>query len=152
MNINSKVCETTTKNVSTLIDKYLTLWNEKNADCFADLFSENAEFTGVNKKTFIKRKSIEEYHQNLFNNIFRKSVLKLNGIYARGLSDDLVIITANWQREHNLDEAGNTARDRNGILQLIVNKNTTEGYKIILAHLTDTTNTSVSETISNMIA
>lgn len=152
MNIDSKVCETTTQNVSTLIDKYLKSWNEKNADCFAELFSDNAEFTGSNKKTFTSKKAIEEYHKNLFESIFKKSVLKLNGIYARGLSDDLVIITANWQREHNLDENGNSSADRNGILQLIVNKNTKEGYKIILAHLTDTTNTSVTEAHSKMIA
>lgn len=139
MNIESKVCETTTSNISTLLDKFTTFWNEKNIDCFVDMFSENAEFTNVFSKVYVGREEIKNLHERTFNSIYKKTKLTMGGIYARALSEDLVIVTANWESTGNLDDTGKEAKDKKGVIQIIVKKFEEEGYRIILVHNTDIT-------------
>lgn len=139
MNIESRVCETTTANISVLLDKFVTFWNEKNLDCFGDLFTENAEFTDVVGQVAVGKEAIKKQHEYPFANVMKKAILKLHGIYARALSEDLVIITTKWETEHNLNPDGKPADDRKGIMQIIAKHTEEGGYKIVLVHNTDLT-------------
>ncbi|MCB0700588.1 MAG: SgcJ/EcaC family oxidoreductase [Chitinophagales bacterium] len=141
MDINSKVCEKTTNNISILLDKFVQFWNEKNLDCFADLFTENAEFTDIVGQVAIGKNEIKEQHKFPFSVTMKKATLKLNGIYARALSDTLVIVTAKWQTEQNLMPDGSKAPNREGVIQIIANRTQEEGYKIVLVHNTDLSRT-----------
>lgn len=140
MDIKSKVCEKSTHNISILLDKFVTFWNEKNIDCFADLFTDNAEFTDIMGQVAIGKEEIKEQHKFPFAVTMKKAVLKLNGIYARALSESLVIVTAKWQTEQNLMPDGSKAPNREGVIQIIANK-LKDGYKIVLVHNTDLSKT-----------
>lgn len=152
MNIESKVCEKTTGNISLLLEQYLTSWNEKNAPCMAALFTDNAEFTGVDGKVITGKTQIENVYTKDFIGVWETASLKLTGIYARALSDAIVIITAKWEISDNDNSRVNNT-DRNGIVHIIANKTTENGYRIMLQHYTELSagrmeNISLKETVS----
>ena len=138
MNIESTVCNTTTANVSELLEKFVKFWNEKNIDCFCDLFAEKAEFTDVIGQVAIGVDEIKKQHEFPFNKTMKNAVLTLNDIRARALSPELIIITATWETKHNLTSDGLDAPDRNGVIQIIANKADGQ-YKVVLVHNTDIT-------------
>lgn len=141
MNIESKVCETSTASISTLLEKFITHWNEKNIDCLVDLFTDNAEFTDIAGQVAVGKQEIKKQHEYPFSTTMKKAVLKLHGIYARALTNDMVIVTTKWNTEHNLMPDGQPAPDREGIMQIIAKGTKDTGYKIQLVHNTDLTGT-----------
>ncbi len=138
MDINSSVCSNTTANISELLDKFIKFWNDKNIDCFCDLFVEKAEFTDVIGQVAIGIDEIKKQHEFPFSKTMKKAVLTFNEIRARALSPELVIVTASWETKHNLTPDGLDAPDRNGIIQIIAKK-IEDNYKIALVHNTDIT-------------
>ena len=135
MNIESSVCDTTTANISTLMEKFVLFWNEKKTDCLLDLFDEGSEFTNIANQVAKGKEAIFQQQQKAFDTVMKKAEIRLTGIYARALSEELVIVTCRWETFHNLDMEGKETPNRNGVMQVIAKK-IEEGYKITLVHNT----------------
>jgi uncharacterized protein (TIGR02246 family) len=89
---------------------------------FADLFSENADFTNVIDSSIHGRQNIYNHHINVFKN--RPSTRKNNVLSytVRFISSDVAAVEIRWENIHSPGPDGTTLPNRDGVWISVMTK------------------------------
>lgn len=78
-----------------MIDEFVARWNRKDLQAFAELFSEDADFTDVLGQTALGRAEIVTQHQFPFSRTLRAAVLTADHVALR-TAGDAVVARVHW--------------------------------------------------------
>ena len=100
-----------------MVKRFVTGWNEKNAEKLASIFVENAEFVNVTGLWWHSRDRIFKAHDYGLKVIFQRSDLEIIRMKKRTLTEKVAIIHAKMRlvRQTPMEE-GKTPQPRNNIL------------------------------------
>src|ERR1035438_2183686 len=127
--------ETDEHAIRVVMDRFMDAWNHHDAEAFADLFSQGADFTNVRGMGATGRAKIEAFHAPVFATIFSKSHQEYTDIKTRFLRPDVAAVDVRWKMTGAMDPQGNL-RDRNGLLNFVMEKNA-GGWEIAVMHNLD---------------
>ncbi len=121
--------------IRAVMDRFVDAWNHHDAEAFAAVFSEDADFTNVRGVGATGRAKIEAFHAPVFTTIFSKSHQEYTDIKTRFLRPDLAAVDVHWKMSGALDPQGNL-HDRNGLLNFVMEKNAGR-WEIVVMHNLD---------------
>ena len=107
-------------------------WNHHDAEAFAAVFSQDADFTNVRGMGATGRAKIEAFHAPVFATIFSKSHQEYTDIKTRFLRPDVAAVDVRWKMTGAMDPQGNL-RDRDGLLNFVMEKNAGR-WEIVVLH------------------
>lgn len=123
MNLKSRLNEEITAGVHELLNQFMLTWNKKDLNGFGNLFTTDAEFTDVVGQTAIGKEAIVKQHVFPFENVMKLAQFEMKNAYIRELTPELIIVSALWKVTGSITPDGKPLPDRNGVLQLIIEKN-----------------------------
>lgn len=136
MKVTSRINEASTLAVNELLENFVKTWNKKDLEGFGDLFTADAEFTDVVGQTAIGKDAIIKQHIFPFENVMRLAKFEMKDAYIREITASLFIVSALWKVTGSITPDGRPLPDRNGVLQLIIEKSEND-YLIKLVHNSD---------------
>ena len=124
------------KGIEAQIDKFTEAFNNHDARAYAELFTEDADFTNVFGHHVQGRPGIEEVHVKVFAGLLRQSKITSTTTRARLLAADLATADVTWTIAGSLDMNDNHWPDRRGLLSLVM-KYKEDNWYIISFHNMD---------------
>jgi uncharacterized protein (TIGR02246 family) len=121
-----------------VVIQFVETWNSHDAHAFAEVFAEDADFTNWRGTGASGRPKIEEFHAPLFATIFKASTLKYSDIKTRFLRPDVAAVDVRWGMTGATDAQGNALKDREGLLDFVMMKDTGK-WAIAVMHNLDLT-------------
>ena len=97
-------------------------WNAKDAAAFADLFTDDADFTDVIGQTARGKLAIAAQHRFPFTRNMRDAVLTVDETQLRALSPDIHVALLRWTTTKNLSLDGAPAPDRRGNMHIVLQR------------------------------
>lgn len=134
----SHLSQTDTEQLLHLLERFVALWNAKDADAFGQVFTENAEYTDIVGQTALGRQALIEQHRYPFAVVNKVAVLAIQDLYVRPLSDALTLVTAHWSCEGSTTPTGQPLPTRHGVVQIVCQRDEVSTWLIRLVHNTDT--------------
>lgn len=118
-------------------DAIAAAWNARDAQAFAALFAEDADFVNVVGLWWRNRADIEKAHAYGFAEIFKKAAMKVTRTRIRLLSDTAAVIVMRWRMtDQNLPGSDAETGVRRGLFTLVTQKSDA-GWQIVSAQNTD---------------
>jgi len=117
-------------------DRFMEAWNHHDAKAFAEVFSEDADFTNWRAEGTSGRAKIEEFHAPMFATVFSKSHQEYTSIKTRFIRPDVAAVDVRWKMTGVLDRQGNPRPDREGLLNFVMAKNAGR-WEIVVMHNLD---------------
>jgi uncharacterized protein (TIGR02246 family) len=105
-----------------LIDRLTAAFNTKDADAFAALFVEDAEFVNILGQRMRRRDGIAAGHEMVFAKLLAGSRLSVTGIDVMALGDDVAMMHATWSRERLPDATPTTLPPGTGIFTFVARR------------------------------
>ncbi len=124
------------QSIHMLFEKFTESWNIHDAESFALLFCEDADFTNVFGLTLHGRAAIEKMHSDIFKTMFKDSSFSVEKTSIRFLTQDLAAADVLWNMSGATDFKGNPWLDRKGLMNLII-KNEAGNWRILIMHNMD---------------
>jgi len=118
--------------IRAVMDRFMDAWNHHDAEAFAAVFSQDADFTNVRGMGATGRAKIEAFHAPGFATIFSKSHQEYTDIKTRFLRPDVAAVDVRWKMTGAMDPQGNL-RDRDGLLNFVMEKNAGR-WEIVVLH------------------
>ncbi|OJJ16073.1 hypothetical protein BKI52_35480 [marine bacterium AO1-C] len=134
--MKSQLEDQTTQAIQAILDRFVTVWNQKEVEAFGELFTKNAEFIDVVGQVALGKAAIKQQHEFPFTVVMKQAVLELKNLYARALKADLVMVSGNWKVEGSLTPDGKPLPTRNGVIQFVLELLDNQ-WKILLVHNSD---------------
>lgn len=123
---NAQVAVGTNPTDEELIKKVLTdftdAWNKHDAKAFANIFSEDADFTNVAGKSARGRNEIEKHHEPGFKTKWMNSHQKITQSKTRFIKPDVAAVDAWWELTGIKGPEGQDMPPRKGLLNFIMTK------------------------------
>lgn len=126
-----------TDEILLLLDTFVTLWNAKDPEQFGAIFTENAEYTDVVGQVATNRQAIIEQHRFPFAVVNKLAVFSILEAYIRPLNDDLIIVSGKWLTENSTTPTGQVLPPREGIIQIVCQRNEADLWLVRLVHNAD---------------
>jgi len=108
--------------IRAVMDRFMDAWNHHDAEAFAAVFSQDADFTNVRGMGATGRAKIEAFHAPGFATIFSKSHQEYTDIKTRFLRPDVAAVDVRWKMTGAMDPQGNL-RDRDGLPNFVMGEN-----------------------------
>jgi uncharacterized protein (TIGR02246 family) len=105
-------------------------FNDKDADAFAQLFSDDAEFVNIFGQRMRGRAGIEAGHQVVFEKLLHGSRLTIDDVDVKELGDDHALMHATWTRERLADASPATLPPGTGIFTMVARR-TADGWELV---------------------
>lgn len=105
-----------------VITEMTARWNAKDAAAFADVFTDDADFTDVLGQTARGKVAIEAQHRFPFTRNMREAVLTVDETHVRALSSDIHVALLRWTTTKNLSLDGTPAPDRRGNMHVVLQR------------------------------
>ncbi|MFZ0287849.1 MAG: SgcJ/EcaC family oxidoreductase [Candidatus Sulfotelmatobacter sp.] len=121
--------------IRAVMDRFMDAWNHHDAEAFAAVFSQDADFTNIRGMGATGRAKIEAFHAPVFATIFSKSHQEYTDIKTRFLRPDVAAVDVRWKMTGAMDPQGNL-RDRDGLLNFVMEKNAGR-WEILVLHNLD---------------
>lgn len=121
--------------IRAVMDRFMDAWNHHDAEAFAAVFSQDADFTNIRGMGATGRAKIEAFHAPGFATIFSKSHQEYTDIKTRFLRPDVAAVDVRWKMTGAMDPQGNL-RDRDGLLNFVMEKNAGR-WEIVVLHNLD---------------
>jgi len=121
--------------IRAVMDRFMDAWNHHDAEAFAAVFSQDADFTNIRGMGATGRAKIEAFHAPVFATIFSKSHQEYTDIKTRFLRPDVAAVDVRWKMTGAMDPQGNL-RDRDGLLNFVMEKNAGR-WEIVVLHNLD---------------
>ncbi|MGA7358298.1 MAG: SgcJ/EcaC family oxidoreductase [Candidatus Sulfotelmatobacter sp.] len=118
--------------IRAVMDRFMDAWNHHDAEAFAAVFSQDADFTNIRGMGATGRAKIEAFHAPVFATIFSKSHQEYTDIKTRFLRPDVAAVDVRWKMTGAMDPQGNL-RDRDGLLNFVMEKNAGR-WEIVVLH------------------
>jgi uncharacterized protein (TIGR02246 family) len=120
-----------------LIARFTAAWDAHDAERFAHLFHEDADFTNVFGAYARGRAAIAAMHAPIFATVFKNSILVAGTPSARAVRDDVIAADVPWTMRGHTGPDGGELPERRGLLNVVL---TCEGeWAILISHNTDLT-------------
>jgi len=119
MNYKSRTNEERTLKVIELLNAFTDCWNQKDLSTFGSYFTEDAEYTDVTGQSAIGIPAIIKQHEYPFGTVNKHAVFRIDNLLIRDLSENLLIVSAQWTTSGSQTPKGAPLPDRKGIVQLI---------------------------------
>ena len=118
------------------IEKFKAAWNIHDAAAFAQLFTEDADFTNVFGQQFRGRPAIEAQHVPIFSTMFKASSISILKTGIRFLSETFAAVDVIWNMSGAMNFMGNPWPDRKGLMSLVMQRKGEE-WLILVMHNMD---------------
>ena len=105
-----------------LVD-FIDAWNKHDAKAFANVFSEDADFTNVGGNSKHGRDEIEKHHEPGFKTKWKESYQKIIKDKIRFIRPDVAAVDAWWELTGIKGPEGQDMPARKGLLNFIMTKN-----------------------------
>jgi uncharacterized protein (TIGR02246 family) len=102
-----------------LVDRLTAAFNTKDAEAFAALFAEDAEFVNILGRRMRRRDGIAAGHEIVFARLLAGSRLSVTRIDILPLGDDMAMMHATWTRERLPDATPTTLPPGTGIFTFV---------------------------------
>ena len=99
---------------------FIDAWNRHDAKAFANVFTEDADFTNVFGNGATGRKEVENFHAPIFSSIFKNSHQTITKSKIRFIKPDVAAVDAWWEMEGMTDMEGKAMANRKGLLNFIL--------------------------------
>lgn len=121
------------KAIQAVLDTFLDAWNKHNANLFASVFAEDADFTNVVGQSAHGRAAIEAFHAPLFASAFKDSNQTFSSVRIRMVRPDVAAVDAEWRMTGATSRDGRPIPVRRGLLNFTMTK---EGgaWQILVMH------------------
>lgn len=119
-----------------IVPAIVDAWNARDAEAFAALFADDADFVNVVGLWWRTRDDIREAHAYGFDRIFSQSHMQAIETRVRKLSDAHAVAHLRWQLDGQLTPEGKPAGRRRGVFVLVC-ADTGSGWHIVAAQNTD---------------
>jgi len=113
-----------------VIDEMIARWNRKDAEAFAEVFVEDADFTDVLGQTAHGRAEIAAQHTFPFTRTLRKATLTADHVAARTCGTDTLVVRVHWSMSGPLALDDSPLPDLQGKMQVVIQRGA-EGWKIV---------------------
>jgi uncharacterized protein (TIGR02246 family) len=107
------------------MDRWMVAWNHHDANAFAAVFSEDADFAnrrGTGARVAVRRSKIEEFHAPVLATICSKSHQEYIEIKTRFIPPDLAAVDGGWRMAGAIDAPANPRPQREGLLSFVAAK------------------------------
>ncbi len=94
-------------------------WNTKSGALFAKPFAEDADYVVINGMQIKNRRVIEQAHQQIFDTIYKDSVIRLSVKQIRYLRSDVALVHVSG---HNKTRHGELTTETEVIISLVMTK------------------------------
>ncbi len=111
-------------------------WNGRDAEGFAALFAEDADFVNVVGLWWRKRRDIARAHAYGFERIFRHAEMEILEQRVRPLGEGHCVLHLRWRLSGQTTLEGEQAGVRQGVF-ILVAEQTDRGWQIVAAQNTD---------------
>jgi uncharacterized protein (TIGR02246 family) len=108
--------------IQPLIDELTRRWNAHNAASLTELFTANARFTDDVGHTVASRTEIEHLFEYSFRKTLRQAVLTVDEFEIQPICDNAVVAHLRWTTTGNLSTSGMPLPPRDGVMQLVFQK------------------------------
>jgi uncharacterized protein (TIGR02246 family) len=98
--------------IRAVMDRFMDAWNHHDAEAFAAVFSQDADFTNVRGVSATGRAKIEAFHAPVFATIFSRSHQEYTDIKTRFLRPDVAAVDVRWKMTGAMDPQGNSRPER----------------------------------------
>ena len=132
----SQATETDEPALRAVVDQFMDAWNRHDANAFAAVFSEDADFTNWRGTGASGRSKIEEFHAPMFATVFSKSHQEYTDIKSRLLRPDIAAVDVHWKMTGMTDRQGNPLPAREGLLNFVMAKNGGR-WEVVVMHNLD---------------
>jgi len=116
-----------------LVDGFTAALERHDAHAFAELFTEDADFTNVAGAGARGRESVERFHAPIFAGRFRNVRTVSELVSVRRLTEDLASVDVRWTMTGARDSSGKERAPRHGLLNWIVKKEG-QDWRILVMH------------------
>jgi uncharacterized protein (TIGR02246 family) len=118
--------------VESVVDALGKAFNDKDAQSFARLFTDDAEFVTIFGARMRGRAGIEAGHSAVFANALSGNRLVISGIDAKAIGADVALCHAAWVRERSADAPEGSLPPGSGLFTLVFTR-TGNGWAIAAA-------------------
>ncbi len=122
--------------ILSLVNAMVAAWNRHDAQAFAAVFAEDADFTNVFGIEAKGRARVESTHAVIFRTLFQDSVWTTAATKIRFLSQDIAVVDIRWHLEGSCDPQGNRVGSRHGLMSLVLRRESGR-WQILVFHNQD---------------
>ena len=105
-----------------LADRLVAAYNDKDAEAFAALFTDDAEFVNVRGDRTRGRAGIAEGHQWAFSSVLAGTSLVKESLDVTPVTDDVELGVLGWRRERSSDAPPAGAPAGTGVFTLVARR------------------------------
>ena len=113
-----------------VVDEMIARWNRKDAEAFAAMFAEDADFTDVLGQTAHGRAEIAAQHTFPFTRTLRSAVLSADHVAARTCGTDTLVVRVHWTMTGPLAFDDSPLPDMQGKMQVVI-QHGERGWQIV---------------------
>jgi len=124
-----------TQAINGVMDAFVYAWNHHDAKAFANVFSEDADFTNWRGISASGRSKIEEFHAPTFATIFKNSHQTFTDVKIRFIRPDVAEVDVHWEMTGATDAQGNSRPLRRGLLNFVMAKNDGKWWIVVMHNL-----------------
>jgi uncharacterized protein (TIGR02246 family) len=108
--------------IQLLIDELTRRWNAHDAASLTELFTTDARFTDDVGQMVSGRTKIEQLFEYPFRKTLRQAVLTVDELEIQSICDNAVVAHLRWTTTGNLSTSGMPLPPRDGVMQLVFQK------------------------------
>ncbi|MEN9611825.1 MAG: hypothetical protein RLZZ628_2639 [Bacteroidota bacterium] len=108
--------------IQQLIDELTRRWNAHDAAALTELFTTDARFTDDVGQMVVGRTQIEQLFDYPFRKMLRQAVLTVDEFEIQPICDNAVVVHLRWTTTGNLSTSGMPLPPRDGVMQLVFQK------------------------------
>ncbi|HVJ04433.1 MAG TPA: SgcJ/EcaC family oxidoreductase [Candidatus Saccharimonadales bacterium] len=108
------------KTIEHLVSRFVTAWNQHDAQALAGIFGEDADFTNVRGRSLRGREAIEQFHAPRFETMFKDSHLTSTEVRTRFTTPTSASVDVLWEMTGAVEEDGNAIPIRRGVANWLV--------------------------------
>lgn len=113
-----------------VVDEMIARWNRKDAEKFAAMFAEDADFTDVLGQTAHGRAEIAAQHTFPFTRTLRSATLSADHVAARTCGTDTLVVRVHWTLTEPLAFDDSPLPDMQGKMQVVI-QHGDHGWQIV---------------------
>ncbi|RFC64725.1 SgcJ/EcaC family oxidoreductase [Mesorhizobium denitrificans] len=119
-----------------IVDAFVAAWNTHDAEAFAAIFADDADFTNVFGMKARGRASIEQFHRPIFETMFKDSHLEVMDTQVRPIRPDVIALDMHWSMLRARDPVGNEWPKRHGLISVVVAREQ-DAWTVVVMHNMD---------------
>jgi uncharacterized protein (TIGR02246 family) len=128
--------------INQLIDELNRRWNAHDAAALTELFTTDARFTDDMGQTVKGRAEIERLFDYPFRKTLQQAVLTVDESDVQPLCENAVIVHLRWTTTGNLSKSGMPLPPRDGVMQLVFQKQKDDKWQVASGITNNLTNSS----------